>query len=353
MTRVIPFSKFGLSGLIISILCTSGLLLITFLNGGFNLGIDFQSGQTIDIVVQNTTPKEVTEKLVGTFEKVQVTRIGNDDVNSYNIKLGSSEESQEEDLRQVTDILTKEFGEVEVLSTAFIGSGISQNLFQSVLVLTLGALGLILLYVWMRFKFQYAVASLFALLHDILFIVGLVGAFKIEVSTSTVAAILTIIGYSLNDTIIIFDRIRENVVLIRDNDFRNITNRSITQTMSRTIITSVTTLLAVLALMIFATGDVYNFARTLAIGIIEGTWSSLFIATPILSLFNHQKLLASSRKGMGSGMQYTSSPSASSPSSGGAQAQISDSKGGRSSISNQEVEKIKAEVLARQKKKKK
>lgn len=348
MKRTIPFSRFGAIGLIISMLVTGSLIGVTIYRGGFNLGIDFKSGQSIDLIIDNAKDiDEIKNSLETAFDNVLVTRIGNVQSKGFNIKLSSTVENQESDLAKVISILEEKYT-VTLQSTAFIGAGISQQLFKSVLVLTLGALGLILLYVWLRFKLHFALAALVALLHDILFIVGVVGAFHIEVSTSTVAAILTIIGYSLNDTIVIFDRVRENIVLIRDGNFKHIVNTSITQTLSRTIITSFTTLLAVFSLMIFASGEVYNFARTLMIGIIEGTWSSLFIATPLLYVFNTKKILATYRKKQGSGVQYAiSSTDVTAPTA----ARISNSK--ESTVSQNEVQRIKAEVLSRQHHKKK
>lgn len=339
MKTIIPFSRFGSIGLIISVSITSILLAITFAKG-FNLGIDFKSGQTIDVIIQDTNPEEMQAILIDDFAQVNVTRVGNNSIDAYNIKLGSTVEQQESDLKTIESVLQDAFGDIEIQSTSFIGSGISQNLFKSVFVLMLGALGLILLYIWLRFKLPFAVASLMALLHDILFIIGVVGVFQIEVSISTVAAILTIIGYSLNDTIVIFDRIRENIVLVREGSYKDIVNKSITQTLSRTVITSSTTLLAVVALLIFATGDIYNFAKVLCIGIIEGTWSSLFIASPILSLFNNNKILQLYRKNQGSGIQYKTE---SSTQSIGEPPQIQSAN----AVSSKEIERIKAEVLQR------
>ena len=348
MKRIIPFSRFGKIGLIISFIITLSLIGVTIYRGQFNLGIDFSSGQSIDIEILNTNQEEVANTLVGeNFEKIQVTKTGNTG-DTYNIKVPSIVETQEENLSQITQALESKFGSIDVQSTAFIGSGISQNLFRSILILTIGALALILLYIWFRFKLPFGVASLLALVHDVAFVIGIIGAFQLEITISTVAAVLTIIGYSLNDTIVIFDRIRENIILVREGSFRSITDKSLSETLSRTIITSLTTLLAVAALMIFATGDIFNFARIMAIGIIAGTWSSLFIATPLLGIFNSDKLLQLYRKSQGSGVQYstktaTATATATSPAGNTAVASVSD----------KEIEKIKSEIRDRQNRKKK
>lgn len=352
--QIILFSKFSKIGLIISLLITSSLVGVTIYRGGFNLGIDFQSGQSIDVLLENTvSTTEIKEILTTDFKQVLVTEVGNSTNNSYNIKLSSSIEKQEQDLAQLVSLLEKNYGNVEVQTTSFIGSSISQNLFRSVVVLMIGALSLILLYIWLRFKIQFAISAILSLIHDAFFIVGVVGAFQFEVTISTVAAILTIIGYSLNDTIVIFDRIRENIVLVREGNFTHITDKSLTQTLSRTIITSLTTGLAILALMFFATGDVFNFARTLMIGVLEGTWSSLFIATPILSLFNPSKILYLFRKKQGSGVQYKVKSDDDNTLNNDAPSKKTISIDKTSSITNLEVEKIKAEVLAKQQQKRK
>ena len=173
-------------------------------------------------------------------------------------------------------------GNVVVQSSDYVGPRFSSALAgQSVLMTTL-ALVLILVYIWFRFKIAYAVSAIIALLHDVTFMIGIIGTFQIEVSTATIAAVLTIIGYSLNDTIVVFDRIRENVHILRESEFEDIINTSITQSLSRTLMTSLTTLIAVIAIFIFATGTVQNFAMNLIIGIVVGTYSSIFIASPIL-----------------------------------------------------------------------
>jgi preprotein translocase subunit SecF len=173
-------------------------------------------------------------------------------------------------------------GSVETLSTNYVGPRFSADLTRQTIVLTSLALGLILVYIWFRFRLAYAVAAIVTLLHDVAIMLGFIGTFQIEVATATIAAVLTIIGYSLNDTIVIFDRIRENETLLRDSEFGIIVNTSITQSLSRTLITSLTTLLAVVAIFIFATGAIQDFALNLMVGIVVGTYSSVFVASPFL-----------------------------------------------------------------------
>ncbi len=178
-------------------------------------------------------------------------------------------------------------GNVELLQSDYVGPRFSADLAQQTFMLASLAILLILIYLWFRFRFNYALSAVIATMHDALFMVAFIGALQLEVSTATIAAVLTIVGYSLNDTIVIFDRIRENTTLMRESSYEDIVNASISQSMSRTIITSLTTLLAVLAIWLFASGQVQLFAANLIVGIVVGTYSTIFIASPMsLILFN-------------------------------------------------------------------
>jgi preprotein translocase subunit SecF len=169
-----------------------------------------------------------------------------------------------------------------VKGSDYVGPKFSAALSASAFLLVVVALVLILLYIWFRFKFAYAVSALTALVHDILIMLAFIAVARLEVSTTTIAAVLTIIGYSLNDTIVVFDRIRENTQVMAGSTTERIINKSITQSLSRTIMTSLTTLLAVIPLYIFATGGIKLFALNLIVGIVVGTYSSIFVASPVL-----------------------------------------------------------------------
>ncbi|MCF7915184.1 MAG: protein translocase subunit SecF [Spirochaetaceae bacterium] len=194
---------------------------------------------------------------------------------------GDKKDQLETDIRR---LLEESFGNgsVVIKSSEYVGPRFSQTLAQQSFSLTLMALVLILIYIWFRFQFGYAISAIVALTHDVLVVLGFIGATQLEVSTTTIAAVLTIIGYSLNDTIVIFDRIRENEGLLQGRDIEDIINTSITQSLSRTLITSLTTLLAVTALYTFGTGAIKDFALNLIVGIIVGTYSSVFVASPML-----------------------------------------------------------------------
>ncbi len=215
----------------------------------------------------------------------QVQVVGKETNQEFQIRVGDPDGNKKQELeKEIVQLLEKSFGNnvVVVKQSDYVGPKFSSTLAKSSFSLTLTALVLVLIYLWFRFKLAYGVSAIAALFHDVLVMLGVIGTLQLEVNTTTIAAVLTIIGYSLNDTIVVFDRIRENTGLLRGEKFSRIIDISITQSLSRTIITSLTTLIAVLALYLFGTGPIKDFAFNLIIGIIAGTYSSIFIASPIL-----------------------------------------------------------------------
>lgn len=283
----IPFLRYRFFSIGISLILIIAGFVLTFVQGGFNLSVDFQaglsmrfqiSGDDIDIQDVRSALEELGAAriqaigLSGREFSVQVKDPGTDP--AFNETMPAAIQSE----------LEKDFGtgNIRIVSSDFVDSRLSSDTVNQSFMLTSIAIFLILAYVWFRFKFSYAVAAIVATLHDVLFMVVVIGTFQIEVSTATIAAILTIIGYSLNDTIVVFDRIRENAEIMRDASDEVVINSSITTTLSRTIITSLTTVFAVVAIYVFTTGTVQNFALNLIIGIVVGTYSSIFIASPIM-----------------------------------------------------------------------
>ena len=199
---------------------------------------------------------------------------------------------------EVTKILEDHFGsgEVVVLRSDYVGSRFSKNLTDQAGLLVALTLLLILVYSAFRFKFQYAVSLVLAIIYDALIIIGFVAWTRMEFTTSTIAAILTIIGYSTNDTIVVFDRIRETRRLYPDDSFVDVLNRALTETLGRTIITTVTTLLAVMSLFIFTTGSMKDFALALMVGMLTGVLTTTFLASGILSFMEAQKDKREKRK---------------------------------------------------------
>lgn len=257
-----------------------------YLLGGLNLGIDFESGVSLQVqFTQDDTPPSTEEvrAALAEFGAVSVQQV-TDTNGRYLIKSNLGGEGNDAIVNTLQERLRTEFGaELEVLEVAFIGPRYSTSIARQSIILTLSALVLILLYIWMRFRLRYSISAIVALVHDVLMTIVFIGIARIELSTTTVAAILTIIGYSLNDTVVIFDRIRENNdIYKRDVPFAEIANVSIRQSLSRTLITSLTTLLAVIAIYVFSTGSIQDFALCMIFGVVVGTYSSICIASPVL-----------------------------------------------------------------------
>jgi preprotein translocase subunit SecF len=206
---------------------------------------------------------------------------------------------------EILALLADEFGEarVNVQATNFVGPSLSRFLGRQSIALLVVAFALTFVYIVVRFRWSYAVGAIVALIHDVAVMLGVIGTFQLEVSTATIATVLTIVGYSLNDTIVVFDRVRENVTMMRDSDFELVIDTSVTQSLARTIITSLTTLLAVTAIYIFGSASIQTFALTLIIGVVVGTYSSIFVASPTLLALHRFRARRTARAARAAGMQ--------------------------------------------------
>ncbi|MGA2629337.1 MAG: protein translocase subunit SecF [Terriglobia bacterium] len=187
----------------------------------------------------------------------------------------------------VSEVLAKDFylSTFAVRNTEIVGPKVGVDLRRQALYVTLAGLGAMLVYIWFRFELIYGVAAVIATFHDVLITLGILSLLSKEISLTVIAALLTLVGYSMNDTIVVFDRIRENVRLNKREKYLDLVNRSINQTLSRTILTSGLTFLAVLSLYVFGGEVIHGFALTLVIGVIIGTYSSIAVASPILVFF--------------------------------------------------------------------
>jgi preprotein translocase subunit SecF len=235
---------------------------------------------------EEVLPIDRVRDALASYGSIQIQMIGAAADQEFQVRVAEEEGARDFDQEaaaRVSALLQDEFGVGTVLvrQTDYVGARLSQNLAQQTIYLSVLALALILAYVWVRFKLAYAVAAIAALIHDTALMFAFVAVVGMEFSTATIAAILTIIGYSLNDTIVIFDRIRENSGLMRNASIREITDSSISQSLSRTLMTSLTTLLAVTALFIFGSGSIRDFALSVIFGVLVGTYSSLFVASPL------------------------------------------------------------------------
>jgi preprotein translocase subunit SecF len=264
----------------------------------------------LDPQSQEIKIETVREALVSMGQGVSVQNLGQPKDRHFMIRLqdkeiekGTSTEggtTTEAPGEKITRILENYFGagEVVVLRSDYVGSRFSKNLTDQSGILIGFTLLLVLIYASIRFKPQYAIGAVLGIIHDCLVITSFVVWTRMEFNTTTIAAILTILGYSINNTIVIFDRMRENRRLYPDEVFVNILNRSLTETLSRTIITTFTTMLAVLSLFIFTTGSMKDFALALLVGLVSGVYTTTFIATGFVYLWDKEKTKRAKKKAL-------------------------------------------------------
>ena len=249
---------------------------------GLNLGIDFKGGTLIEVSTKNTSIGELRDMLSENFNDVSLQEFGSKDKILIRLQNKSNQESIET-VNEVKNLIQDKV--LEFRRSEFVGPTISSELlfrgFQAVSF----ALIAILIYIWLRFEWQFGFGAVVALTHDVLFTLGLLSVFNVEFSLATIAAILTIAGYSINDTVVIFDRVRENLRKYKKMELVEIFNLSVNNTLSRTVMTSLTTLLALFSLFIFGGEVIRPFALTMIIGVVIGTYSSVFIAVPTLLIF--------------------------------------------------------------------
>ena len=253
--------------------------------GGFQYGIDFAGGTLIQVQFnQKAETAEIRQALQGLpLGSFTVQQIGND-ANEFLIRAQQTG-GELQPIAQAVDLaLQSAFGKgkVELRRTEMVGSQVGRDLKKNGLLALVYAIGGTLIYISWRFEFRFAVGAVVALMHDVLITLGFFSLFNRELDLTSIAAFLTIIGYSLNDTIVIYDRIRENRSHNPAESFAGLVNRSLNETLSRTILTSGTTLLVVAALFFFGGAVINNFAFAMLIGIIAGTYSSVFVASALV-----------------------------------------------------------------------
>lgn len=252
---------------------------------GLNYGVDFAGGTIVQVKYTATAPIDaMREKLKNNeiFDGASITEFGSAD--EVVIRMRTSTSDVVVDVGDVTKETLSGTGEFEIRRVDIVGPKVGSELKEKgIMSLLLAILG-ILIYVAFRFEWRFALASVLALIHDISIAIGAIALVGLEVNLDVLAALLTILGYSLNDTIIVFDRIREGIVKGRDSEFGEIINDSITNTLSRTTLTSLTTLFVVFTLFVWGGEIIHAFAFTLLVGITIGTYSSIFVASPMLLL---------------------------------------------------------------------
>ena len=226
------------------------------------------------------------------FNDVDVKALGSDDERSFQIRMGVTGDEGKTIQADANKALTDKFGadKVAFVKSDFIGAQFSQTLIRDSIILVLATLVLIFIYSAIRFHWDFALAAVIAIVHDALIMVSFISFIQMEFSTTTLAAILTIIGYSINATVVILDRVRSDIRIVEAKTFKEILNSALSSTLSRSIITTLTTLFAVLALFFFTTGTIHDFSLALTVGLISGCYSSIFIAGAfILAVRKNQK----------------------------------------------------------------
>ena len=266
------------------------------LNGGPKLSIDFKGGTFV--AVNYTAPVDINEVRsaitnisidgqVFDFSKAEIKHFG--DESNVAVRIANIEDEPEKFSQKFVETLAKAFPSLVpdekndfILSIEKVGPKVGAELSGDAIMAILSALALILFYVSIRFEFKYAVGAIAALSHDVLITLGIFSILGYEVSLAVVAAFLTIVGYSLNDTIVIFDRVRENVKSLKNATLSTVINQSINESLSRTIITSLTTLFVVLILFLIGGEVIHTFAFAMIVGVIVGTYSSIYVASPVV-----------------------------------------------------------------------
>jgi len=280
--NLILFNKFYKKFNIISlILIFVSLFLLLF--KGLNYGVDFKGGTLIEI--RTNKDSNNISIIRDSFNQmnlgdVSVKKFGIE--TDFIVKFEKQSSNDPKFIENIKSNLSESIGNVEFRRVENVGPKVSSELLRSGIIAIALSLAAMLLYIWIRFEWQFSVGAIFALFHDVIITLGIFSLFSLEINLSIVAAVLTIVGYSMNDTVVIFDRVRENLKKYADIKIFELTNISINETLSRTIITSVTTLLALLSIYLFGGEILKGFSLAMILGVLFGTYSSIYIANPIL-----------------------------------------------------------------------
>ena len=283
---MIRFNKFYTQFNIISallVLISLGLLIFK----GLNFGIDFKGGTLIEL--RSSDKKINVSSLRDNLNQmdlgdVSVKRFGND--KDYLIKF-ENKNNAKNIVEEIKSNLDKSFGNnFDFRRVENVGPKVSAELLKSGIIAISVSLALMLIYIWIRFEWQFSLGAIVALFHDVIITLGLFSLLSLEINLSIIAAVLTIVGYSMNDTVVLFDRVRENLRKYSDIKIFELTNISINETLSRTLITSITTLLALFAIFFFGGEILKGFSLAMIFGVIFGTYSSIYIANTILVRLN-------------------------------------------------------------------
>lgn len=271
--------------LIPCVIILAGIIsLIVF--GGLNTDIDFTGGTAMEIELGKDFNEEEIRDVIGSVKDVKISSVQSSGSNKAIVK---TTELPHETLVKVQEAVKKGFPQSNIISVDSVSATMGREMWWSAAKAIALAVILMLAYIWFRFELHSGIAAVIALCHDVLVIISVFAIFRLPVNSTFIAAVLTILGYSINATIVVFDRVRENVKLNKKASFDEVVNSSIWQTLARSINTSVTTLLTLICLYVLGVTSIKQFILPLIIGVVSGTFSSVFIAGPVWALLKGKK----------------------------------------------------------------
>ncbi len=283
--KIYDFMRMRFAAISLSIVLFFGSIYLLW-DRGLQFGIDFSGGTLIQLKYDTAAPipqiREILEKQ-GSFQNLSVTEFGSKE--EITIRFLGSNDSLGSDIGEHISTLLKDTGKFEVRRADVVGPKVGDELRNKGLMAIIVSLVAILIYIAIRFEWRFALAAIISEIHDVVITLGAISLFKIDVNLDTLAAVLTVLGYSLNDTIIIFDRIREGIKTNKKSELASIINESVSATLSRTVLTSGLTLATVVILYLFGGEMIQGFSLALIVGIVVGTLSSIFVASPTLLWF--------------------------------------------------------------------
>ncbi|AXL34032.1 protein translocase subunit SecF [Campylobacter jejuni] len=288
--KIYDFMRMRFTAISLSFILFFGSIYLLW-DRGLQYGIDFSGGTLVQLKYENAAPitqiREILENQ-GTFQNLSVTEFGSN--KEVTIRFLGSNDNVSNDIGEHISTLLKDTGKFEVRRADVVGPKVGDELRNKGLMAIAVSLIAILIYIALRFEWRFALAAIISEIHDVVITLGAISLFKIDVNLDTLAAVLTVLGYSLNDTIIIFDRIREGIKISKKTELAPIINESVSATLSRTVLTSGLTLATVVILYFFGGEMIQGFSLALIVGIIAGTLSSIFVASPTLLWFKFSVL---------------------------------------------------------------
>ncbi|EAI3994857.1 protein translocase subunit SecF [Campylobacter jejuni] len=288
--KIYDFMRMRFAAISLSFILFFGSIYLLW-DRGLQYGIDFSGGTLVQLKYENAAPitqiREILEKQ-GTFQNLSVTEFGSNE--EVTIRFLGSNDNVSNDIGEHISTLLKDTGKFEVRRADVVGPKVGDELRNKGLMAIAVSLIAILIYIALRFEWRFALAAIISEIHDVVITLGAISLFKIDVNLDTLAAVLTVLGYSLNDTIIIFDRIREGIKTSKKTELAPIINESVSATLSRTVLASGLTLATVVILYFFGGEMIQGFSLALIVGIIAGTLSSIFVASPTLLWFKFSVL---------------------------------------------------------------